>query len=642
MKKEILLSNNGYKITCIVENNNVSFEMDKDIEFLKELIHTHRVGNHSLSFVGLKKFLKITDNDIEQINFISNNEISLLKVIYNHLKSKNKSVDIVEEYYSLKNKINGDKPKYNINDIYNIEYTSNLIEVLNSNEFIDFCNAFEISYPVVDNDYIDFNSKKDIKYSDIKNKNNFLSSISIDNNRLNALNNRRELIRRCSLVYEDAMKNDDDWINIELELKRLEVEFSEKLNELKKQPKSEEKSKKIDTLNKKMNEIRHIRSNKALNEVYYMLFEISLRKFKNNNSLIDFENTRILENLSKKSKDSEKVKFLVDLDIGKTIKEFNKSSEKLEQLLNNNKIGGINLTNNFNIDSSIDLNNKIESILPIISIHSNKLIRISSNSLIDLFNILSSIDKVNNDIKTASKEVFGEELGIDFTSIRIPYNNIINNEELVDIIKKMNVILEINVKSKEDIAKKSNITNYFDKNKIKYVFTYNNSYSAKKENQEEKKKENKEENKIEKKDINKKEENKSYIDSSIKRNYNSFTEALEVENKIFGNLNDEMKIGLELNRLKSNYNNSSQYIDDRINMIESLINNNDILSAKIMIYLLEKEKFNNIDIYFTSVDYIFNGIDNRNTIEVALRRLYKLIEEEYFNYRENNNEIKRG
>ena len=646
IEKEILLNDQGLKITCIIDKDNVSFDMDEDISFLNELIHVHQIQDYKLAYIGIKKFLKIKNNNIEKLYNITNTEIKLLKSIYNNMVIVGKKPEIVEGFYNIKEKINNvdySNLKNNNNEVH-----THLMDIPNTIELMNFYKAFEIKFPIDDKGNIDINSKNELTYLELKEKGllqNVLNSLRLDLNKktsiddLNNINsNRRELLKKCAKVYEKVMTNDDDWINIELEIKRNEKELKDELESIKSLPKSKDKSKRINDINKKLTEFKHIKSNKALTEVYSLFLEMCLKKL-NVFSEISFSNTRILEDFSKKYKDNDNFKLLLSIDKNKSIKEYSKVSSKLESLLRSDKVIGIELTGN-NDDIS-NFKDKIEWILPVLSIHEKSILKLDNSlnkdPIYDIFEVLSTIKEVNNSINEKSKELFGDSLGVlPPPRIRITHvKGIEKNNELIKIIKEMNSIVEFNENIEQDLI------DFYNKNNIKYIICNdgNGVYlkpKVEEETIEEKKIEKEVEEKIEEKTSNDTLYDKYMNDTVVNRLFNSYMEAADTENNLFGNLNDEMKIKIELDRIKNYINDKDEidinYIDNRINEIESYLLNKDIIRSKIYLYLLEKECFRDLDISFTTIDYLNLGVDNNNKFEVSLKKLYNLIENEYKYY----------
>ena len=619
MVEEILLNNQGDKIKCIVNNDNVSFDVDEKLNYLKKLIHIHPVNDYRLAYIGIKPFIKINNNSIEKIDSITKNELMILNALFNHINESGKKVDIVEEFYRIKDRNNS------VKENKNFEIVNDLISLANPIDLVNFCKAFEIKYPLNDKGYVDINNTKDYSYNEVIDSNNYENVI----HSLDDINNRRELLKKCVSVYEEIMKNDNEMINVLLEARAKEVELTEKLEQAKKLEKSEEKSKIISEINKKLNEIKHFKSNKAINEVYSMYFDLCLRKnIKDKNCLISVSNLRVLDFISKKNKKNENVNYLIGLDTNKNIKEFNKICEKIESFLYGNIVLGVDLSINNLIDKN-DLKDKLKLIIPVLQMHENSILKLNISNINNydeiLFNVIKLIDEINNEFNNSYRNLFGDKYDIkNIPTIRINYeDNINNNEDLIELINKYGIIIEFN--------KDDNINNlptkFYDKNNIKYTFKSSGN------KKEEIKIEKNEEKKIEEKP--KEEKRVLNITFNHKRLFKSYADSLENENSIFGNLNDEMKVQIELDRIKKCIKNLNgedlEYVKNRLSKIESYINNKDILTAKVMIYLLEKDKLNNLDITFSSVDYILNGIDYSDKFEVSLRKLYVMIANEYFN-----------
>ena len=85
MRKEILLNDQGVKMYCIIdENYNVSFEYDKNIEYISNLVKLTDENNLGVKvlYIGKKKILRIFKDQIQQISKISSTELRILRALY--------------------------------------------------------------------------------------------------------------------------------------------------------------------------------------------------------------------------------------------------------------------------------------------------------------------------------------------------------------------------------------------------------------------------------------------------------------------------------------------------------------------------------------------------------------------------------
>lgn len=715
IEKEILLNDQGLKIICIVDKDNVSFDMDEDIAFLKDLIHVHQIQDYKMAYIGVKKFLKIRNDSVEKVYDITTTEIRILRALYNNMKAGGKKLELVEAFYRTKSKISDARKAFN--SLKNINYKgwdnrqvlktelhTHLIEILNPSELLDFCKAFDLTFPLDLNGYIDINSKNEYSYSELESSgylSHVIDSLRLDPSKVSNFkelshvnNNRRELLKRCALVYESLMSNDDEWINIELDMKRLEKELKDELLKAQSLPKGRKKSKTIDRINKKLTEVKHIKSNKALSEVYSLYLEMCLNKLQKEKveySEISFSNIRILEELSEKYKKDERFKLLLSIDRNKNIKEYNKASAKLESLLRNGKVIGVDIMGNESVLESEEYNSfkeKLEWILPVLHIYPNSVLRLHAgefkDSTVNVLNTLKIIKELRNNINDKCKELFGEDWGIiPPPRIRIGHGiNIEKNPELIDLIKEFDAVIEFNISSNYALGHVDDLSklpiDFYDKNGIKYIFAtdgggmYSTSLLQEQNLANNLMMEDGEKRPVKKGDyvknaISSEKEiilNKSLSNLPSKKDkdlydklmttikpksekvFKSYMEASETEDAIFGNLNDEMKLQIELDRIRRYINDSDiniemDYIESRINQIEGYLNNNDTLRAKVMLYLLERECFSELDVSFTTIDYLAMGIDNTNQFEVSLRKLYSMIEDDYMNYDFNSSRFRR-
>ena len=136
-----------------------------------------------------------------------------------------------------------------------------------------------------------------------------------------------------------------------------------------------------------------------------------------------------------------------------------------------------------------------------------------------------------------------------------------------------------------------------------------------------------------------------------KKVYSSYIEALEAENKVFDYLGDRLleidKIQAELRRLERymyerDISLDDDYINERIAQIRTLLSNSQKTDeAKIYLFLLEKEKFPELDTSFVTLDYVYDPLTYSNErIVGVLRSLIGMVEYIYYN-EENENSYRK-
>ena len=87
MEKEILLNDQGYKYKIIIDKDDISFDFDKSISFLDDLVKVENINNSKFVYIGLRKILRITNESIDKIlPYIKEtvNVDTILKPVYNY------------------------------------------------------------------------------------------------------------------------------------------------------------------------------------------------------------------------------------------------------------------------------------------------------------------------------------------------------------------------------------------------------------------------------------------------------------------------------------------------------------------------------------------------------------------------------
>ena len=509
MEKEILLNDQGYKYKIIIDKDDISFDFDKSISFLDDLVKVENINNSKFVYIGLRKILRITNESIDKILPISTTEIKLLRAIYNHKKGVIKSRDIIGHFKSIKENIDLVMHNYNSlnkkgwNDKQELktELHTHLIDILNPSEFIDFLNKFNITYPVNQDGDLDLNSEDVYTYKELvinewdkklidklrintDNESNFVELESI--NKL-----RRNLLKRCIDNYELELSMDKEWSKIEedsiksikeKENRMLEIDslrknasFKEKINLVK------EKT----AINDELTKLKNIRSNYASSEIYNQLLDCCLEKLRNEKieySEISFSNENKLKYMSDKHKDNKDFKLLLSIDRMKSISRFADISKNLEAVLDDGVVLGVEITGFEHSLEEIDYNSfkeKLEWLLPVLHIHPNSVLKIHAGEFKDstknILNALKAIKETENKINESCSDLFGEVWGVlPPPRIRIGHSvNICDNKELVDLLKEFDAVIEYNVSSNYSFNSNQDLNDlplkYYEDNNIKYI-----------------------------------------------------------------------------------------------------------------------------------------------------------------------------
>ena len=717
MEKELFL-NDQIKYKCIIENNNISFEFDKNLSFLNRFITKTKRDNTTFVSIGMKQILIIRNNEITKVLPISTTEIRILRAYYNHFISR--SEDLISLFRESKEKImrnlkSLNKKKWDNRQILKTELHTHLIEILNAKELIDYVNTYNIKYPINDRGELDFNSEYFYSYNELDQNiiNNLERSLSIDYKVSNfddlekAVENRNQLMQRVIQVILDGLPYDKEWIKQDSIIKEKLDLLNIKMNELNIQLlNSKSKKEKNDINLEKMEVNNQIVKCKDSDKTYagYVaydgLFSRCLDKLSKENvtySEISYSNDTRIKYLSNKYKENTNFKFLYSIDRTKNVKAFSNAARCLEPLLNENNVIGLDIMGNEHLlegDEYSNFKEKLEWILPVLHIHPNSVLRIHAgefkDSTMNVLNALKAIRETANKINDCCSDLFGESWGvIPPPRIRIGHGvNIEKNDELIHVIKEFDAVIEFNISSNYAFGHVDDLSGlpikFYDDNDIKYVFatdgggmystslhqeqnlvnslqTSNSSptrqvvetdFVAKaSETEKEIIKENNNTH-VSEKDKNLMNKFLEHKNSNFKfKEYDNFDVALESENSIFmldgKELNESEKINSELFKIKrfitdNDMDIDMNYFNTKIDIIDKYRRDKNLSEyAKMYLYLLEDELFNDMDSSFKSIEYLYNMDTPKNRIEEYLKRVLNLVSEQYVNdtkyyYNKNN------
>lgn len=506
MEKEIILNDQGIKFKCIIDNDNIVFEFPKNLEFFKKLIKVDDFIDGKYVRIGLKRILRIRDNNIEKVSSMSNIEIKVLRAIYNNMTMNNKKTNLISNFKSIKNEIKYafsnmnqlNKRRWDDKERINCELHTHFLEILNANEFVEFLNNIGINYPLDYEGNLNFEEGKDYSYKEIVingwEEKLFdsirmpISSVSDFNTLSEKIRNRERLLKIYVDKYTKDLSEDKEWLkteeHIKNEITKLEIEVMEldrKDNGLSKNEISKRKQK----IKTKMDRLKSFKANYFADLAYNDLLDACLEKFdreKVEYSEISVNNDKRLKFMCDTHKNSDKVKFLYSIDRIKSEDKFKDAASHLESMLESKMVIGVDITGFEHILNGEDYDNfknKLEWILPVLHIHPNSVLRIHAGefkeSTDNIYDSLLAIKETADNINNACMDLFGEEWGIiPPPRIRIGHGiNIEKKPELVNLIKKMGAVVEFNISSNYASGHVNDLTNlpidYYDKEGIDYV-----------------------------------------------------------------------------------------------------------------------------------------------------------------------------
>ena len=679
MKKEILLNDQNLRMYCIIdEDNNVSFEFDKNIDFLGKLItltNENDLGVKTL-FIGKKKILRIRKKEIQQVGKITSTEIRILRAIYSYTTHLENFNGLLITFKELKEKIkNSTNNLRSVNHVrwsdkqhLKTELHTHLLEILSAEEFMDFVNGFNITFPLDINGNLDFENGIEHKYTDILKYNlldNVINSLSLDLSKETDFNvlekiikNRSELMKRCASNFYDELSVRPGWIARESKYKEQCEKIEKKINEEKSKPKKEWNKEKLERLNNELSEKRNFNENLALAETYSLLLDSSVKKLSKENieySEVSFSSPNTLRVLSKRFKDRDDFKLLMSVNRENNVKHFKKVSKNLEELLNDGTVIGLDI---MGMEKPIDdeeyetFKERYEWVLPVLHMYPNSVLRIHAGEFTDatlnVYKTLKAIKETSEKINSACRDLFDEDWGqIPPPRIRIGHGiNIEKNPELIDLLKEMDVIVEFNISSNYALGHVKELESlpikYYEDNNIKYVFSTDgggayrtstlqeenlannlslkysgggnkpikegNYVSSASKVEQEIIENSKKDNTPSEKDKRVYEKFRMYKESKpiITKTYTSYLAALEDENKNFSYLGDNL---LEIDKIQFELRRVERYmIENDVSLDSEYINNR---IAQIRTFLSNSQKTDEAKIYlFLLEKEKFPGLDS--------------------------------
>ena len=504
MEKGIILNDEGLKVTVVFEKDNLTFEFDKNYEFLSNLLRIEKNDNLTFVYLGMKKILRIENNNIERILPVKQTDIKVLKALYESDNNIN-SRTMLDYFNSVKNNISSYTYKsrtttraFGIIPKVKTETNTYLTEILDSPEFIRFLNEYDVRYPMNEYGYLDFTSNKAYSYDEVKYygwadnlerafKVNLAHTSSIDKFDEAVLNREKILKVACSSL-EEMLGESVEWKKIENDIKEASDDIVGQIKSLDEitQNKSKQEKKKFNKekikLNEKLNKLNKLKSSQSAKILYNELLNISLDKLTNNHceySTISFSNDARLEFMSMKHKGDKRFNFMYTIDQNKAVKKFEDYAKSLEMLLKGRLVIGSEITG---FEETYDgLKEKLEWILPVLHIHPNSVLRIHADQFSDhtsnIFEVLTAIKEVSIKLNETCSDLFGTEWGIlPPPMIRISHGlRLEDKPELIKLIKEFDAVIEYSLSANKALR---NIKDYsklslafYDKNKIKYVFS---------------------------------------------------------------------------------------------------------------------------------------------------------------------------
>ena len=504
MEKGILLNDEGLKATIIFDEDNITFEFDKNYEFLSNLFRIEKTENLIFVYLGLKKILRIENKNIERIMPVKQTDIKVLKALYESDNNIN-SRTMLDYFNSVKDNISSYTYKsrtttrsFGIIPKVKTETHTYLTEILEAPEFIRFLNEYDTKYPMNEYGSLDFSSNKLYSYDEIQyykwDKSlekafevNLAKDTSIEKFDEAVLNREKILKQACSSL-EEMLGESVEWKKIETDIKEASDDIVGQIKSLEEitQNRSKQEKKKFNKekirLNEKLNKLNKLKTSQSAKILYNELLNISLDKLTNSHvdySTVSFSNDSRLEFMSMKHKGDKRFNFLYSIDQNKTIKKFEDYARSLESLLKGKVVIGSEITG---FEETYDsLKEKLEWVLPVLHIHPNSVLRIHadqfSNYTANIYEVLNTIKEVSIKLNETCSDLFGTQWGIlPPPMIRIAHGlRLEDNQELIKLIKEFDAVIEYSLSANKALR---NIKDYsklslafYDKNKIKYVFS---------------------------------------------------------------------------------------------------------------------------------------------------------------------------
>ena len=511
MEEEVLLNDQGLKMKCIIDGDDISFEFDKNISFLSKLLRIEKIRDFKLVYLGLKKILKISNNKIERILPITTTEVRVLRAYYNAHEELKSKKDLSSLFKEIKNKIDVsmhnmrslNRKPWNQNQKLHAEFHTHFVEILSGNEFLDFVNKYNINFPMNDNGELDFEHGIDYSFKDVVFygwDKKLIDSLSLkvdevsDFKKLQSVNKFRDnLLNRCASSFAKTLDDDREWQKtleiIDENKKKIEQKIND-LQVLKKTKSAKYRGRINDSINRLNNELTKLKNYKATyssSVVYNELFDKCLEKLSSENinyAEISYCNEKRIKYISDMHRGDERFRILFGMDRLKKVKEFDKMSKDLESLLNDGLVIGADILGEEHRLEGIEYDefkDKLEWLLPVLHIHPNSVLRIHagefSEATENVYKTLKAIKEVSNKINESCVDLFGEVWGVvPPPRIRIGHGiNIEKNPELVSLIHEMDATVEFNISSNYALGNVDDLSNlpldFYHKNNINYVIS---------------------------------------------------------------------------------------------------------------------------------------------------------------------------
>ncbi len=470
MRQRIILNKQGLYVDCIIQDGRVSFEFEKGLDILNDKVEIYKVGDVTYGLLGLKRFIKIAQGQITLENNVTTTEIRILCALaYRIDRLINEGDTDAHTFFSEFNKIK--KELYSLprgwNSVqqHHTELHTHLIEILNPDEFLLFLEQYHVTYPInTSTGELDFESSNVtwLTYSDIKANDDIYRKVT------NAL--RLDVSKQSEF---------SDLTNVVNNNRRRLLEIAEKQN-----------AKYI--LKDRMSEFER-ESDKTKRDcmvrdiLYDDLLVASLSKLKDEEieySEISFSTANRLKYMSKKHSKDNSFNLLLSIRRDKDIKSFRRAARDLEELLGTSKVIGadvMGLEKELTGDELANFKNSLTCIIPVLHMYPNSLLRLHASEFKDaknnLFESLKTIQEIQDELNKSCQSLFKQDWGkIPPPRIRVGHGvNILQNPELVDLLKDLDVTVEINVSSNYALGNIDSLNDvpisFYKKNGIKHVIS---------------------------------------------------------------------------------------------------------------------------------------------------------------------------
>lgn len=470
MRQRIILNKQGLYVDCIIQDGRVSFEFEKGLEILNDKVEIYKVGDVTYGLLGLKRFIKIAQGQITLENNVTTTEIRILCALaYRIDRLINEGDTDAHTFFSEFNKIKKELDSlprgWNSVQQHHIELHTHLIEILNPDEFLLFLEQYHVTYPInTSTGELDFESNNVtwLTYSDIKANNDIYRKVT------NAL--RLDVSKQSEFSDLTNVVNNNRRRLLEIaEKQNAKYILKDRMSEFEREP---DKTKR-DCM------VRDI--------LYDDLLVASLAKLKDEEieySEISFSTANRLKYMSKKHSKDKSFNLLLSIRRDKDIKSFRRAARDLEELLGTSKVIGadvMGLEKELTGDELANFKNSLTCIIPVLHMYPNSLLRLHASEFKDaknnLFESLKTIQEIQDELNKSCQSLFKQDWGkIPPPRIRVGHGvNILQNPELVDLLKDLDVTVEINVSSNYALGNIDSLNDvpisFYKKNGIKHVIS---------------------------------------------------------------------------------------------------------------------------------------------------------------------------